>query len=249
MAGSKASPRIKQARIIWILIALGYLTVWFVPFMSDFSGTGAGAAEARSILRDHSQFKWYVIPFLLVVINFFSDEVKKKNWAGILAALAFFLMDGFNEIWNGLFYTATADYAAVWMCAYPTAYEPLMGWNIEIIFMFLLMGIASTKVLPEDKDGMIFGWLNNRHFYAIIMAWMCVVVEIILNLIGALVWNYWWWCPTFPWLVFLIGYLPFWEIAFLVYDLPDTRSQVKVVSGMAVAVVAALAVFIPMGWI
>ncbi len=174
------------------------------------------------------------------------DEVRSKNWAGILAGLAFFLMDAFNEIWNGLFCTATGGYAAVWMCVYPTSYEPLMGWNIEIIFMFLMMGIASTKLLPEDKNLMLFGKINNRHFFAFIMAWACVIVEIILNKCGALVWNYWWWSAEFPWLIFLAGYFPFWEISYYVYDLETTRDQVKVVSIMTLMVLIAFIVLIPM---
>ncbi|MBU0995810.1 MAG: hypothetical protein KJ737_25220 [Proteobacteria bacterium] len=243
------TPRVKQAKVIWAIIALSYITVWIIPLTCRFDGVGEGTKAARSILRDYTQFKWYVIPFLLVVLNFFFDEVRRKNWAGILAGLSLFLMDVFNEIWNGLFYTATGGYAAVWMCQYPTAYQPLMGWNIEIIFMFLMMGIASTKLLPEDKDMMIFGKINNRHFIAFIMAWICVVVEIILNMCGALTWNYWWWQADFPWLIFLIGYLPFWEISYFVYDLPDVRSQIRFVGLMAAILFIALVIFIPLGWV
>jgi len=250
MTEIKKTPRVKQAKIIWTLMALTYIGVWLIPVFTNFTGKGTGTDEAESVLRVYTNFKWYVIPFLLVVINAYANEIRTKNWAGVLAALAFFLMDAFNEIWNGLFHTATGGFAAVWQCGYPTAYEPLMGWNIEIIFMFLLMGIASTKMLPEDKEEMmIFGKINNRHVHAFIMAWFCVLVEIILCVIGALKWNYWWWQPDFPWIIFVIGYWPFFEIAYFVYDLPDTKQQVKVVGTMATLVVIALAVFIPLGWI
>jgi len=249
MTTNKMTHRVKQAIFIWIIIALSYIIVWTIPAYVDFTGKGEGSEQAAAILRDCGQFKWYVITFFLVVLNLFIDEAKKKNWGGILAGLAFFLMDAFNEIWNGLFYTATGGYAAVWMCSFPTSYQPLMGWNIEIIFMFLIMGISATKLLPEDKEAMVFGKINNRHLIAFIMAWLCVIVEIILNRCGALVWDFWWWKPEFPWLVFLVGYLPFWEISFLVYDLEDTKAQVKVVGAMAGILLAASVIFGSLGWI
>ncbi len=246
---SNSSTGLKQKRIIWAIIGLTYLGVWLIPVFSSYNGKAPGTLESEKILRDYSQFKWYVIPFLLVVINAFSDEIRKKNWSGVMAALAFFFMDAFNEIWNGLFHTATGGYSAVWMCGYPTAWQPLMGWNIEIIFMFLLMGIVSTKTLDEDKDKLLFGRLNNRHVMAFFMAWLCVIVEIILNAIGALKWNYWWWQPDFPWIIFLIGYLPFFMVAYHVYDLPTTKQQVRFVSIMGTVIILSLAVFIPLGWI
>lgn len=249
MTAAESSLRLKQTRIVWGIIALTYIGVWLIPMFTSYTGKGAGTAEAEAILRDHGQFKWYIIPLLLVVINAFSDEIRRKNIGGIMAGLAFFFMDAFNEIWNGLFHTATGGFAAVWQCTYPTAYEPLMGWNIEIIFMFLLMGIASTKLLPEDKDMAVFGKINNRVFFAFVMAWLCVFVEIILNWIGALQWNYWWWQPEFPWIIFLIGYWPFFMIAYLVYDLPSTEAQAKVVGTMGALILISLAVFIPLGWI
>lgn len=249
MSGNDSSIRIKQKKIIWAIIGITYVGVWLIPFFTTYQGKATGTAEAEAILRDYGQFKWYVIPLLLVVINAYSDEIRNKNWSGVLAGLAFFLMDAFNEIWNGLFHTATGGYAAVWMCKYPTAYEPLMGWNIEIIFMFLLLGLASTKLLPEDKEKLVFGRINNRHLTAFVMAWLCVFIEIILNLIGALQWNYWWWQPNFPWILFIIGYWPFFMVAYHVYDLPTTKQQVRFVSIMGALVIIALAVFIPLGMI
>jgi len=39
------------------------------PAFTKYSGLGEGSAEALAILRDGAQFKWYVIPLLLVVLN------------------------------------------------------------------------------------------------------------------------------------------------------------------------------------
>ena len=38
------------------------------------------ASQALSILRDPSQFDWYVIPILVLVIYVYNVEVGKKNW-------------------------------------------------------------------------------------------------------------------------------------------------------------------------
>lgn len=240
--------RIRQDVAVWITITLGYLLVWSIPLFASYTGKGMGTETAEKALRDPTLFKWYVIPLLLVVINAYSEEVKQGNWAGIFAGLAFFLWDMFNEIWNGFFHAATGGFAAVWMCRFPTAYQPLMGWNIEIIFMFLLMGIGSTKLLPEKRDMTILG-IHNRHVVAFVMAWFCVVVEMILNLWGALVWNYPWWSVSFPWLVFLVGYLPFWEIAFYVYDLPNNSTRLTVVSAMLGVNLVLLLTGLWQGWL
>jgi hypothetical protein len=249
MEGKGFTPRVRQGIFIWIVIAVCYIAIWLIPALSGYSGQGEGAADALAILRDKNQFKWYVIPLLLVVVNMYVDEIRSKNWPGVLAGLAFFLMDAFNEIWNGLFFTGTGGYAAVWMCSFPTAYESLIGWNIEIMLMFLMLGIGSTKLLPRDKDAKVFGVINNRHFFAFVLAGICVIVEIILNAVGALKWNYWWWDASFPFLTFVNGYLPFFMIAYLVYDLPELKQQVRVVGIMAALVVISFLVFIPLGWI
>jgi len=124
-----------------------------------------------------------------------------------------------------------------------------MGWNIEIIFMFLLLGLASTKLLPADKDALVFGRINNRRFYAFIMAWLCVLVEIVLNLWGALVWNYPWWQPRFPFILFIIGYWPFFEMAFFVYDMESRKRQAIFTAAFASVLAVAMFVFIQLKWI
>jgi len=236
-----------QSVIIWSIIALAYITVWLIPLFTHYNGVASGADEAFSILRKSSLFKWYIVPLFVYVVYLYLDEIKKNNLAGICAGLSFFLMDAFNEIWNGLFYTATG-FSAVWMCSFPTAYQPLMGWNIEIIFMFLILGLASTKLLPEDRDATILG-INNRHFFAFIMAWLCVLVEILLNKWGALIWNYSWWKADFPYLIFIIGYWPFFEIAYFVYDMKNTKRQLIFTSTFALVIVISLIIFISLGLI
>lgn len=56
------------------------------------------AQQALSILRDPSNFQWYVIPFLLIVIYIDHDQIGRGNWSVVFAGLALWGMDWFNEI-------------------------------------------------------------------------------------------------------------------------------------------------------
>ncbi len=180
--------------------------------------------QGISILRDASQFQWYVIPFLLVVVHAYSVAIYNKRWSIVLGGLAFFGMDWFNETWNALVFHFTG-YAPVWGAPAKTAYLVLIGWNIEIIFMFLLMGLSAGYLLPEDKKMKIFG-IPNRILFAVVSAAACVIVEIVLNVIGVLTWDYSWWSAKFPWILFLFGYLPFFLVCYWVHDMASVKKQV-----------------------
>ena len=205
--------------------------------------------QALSILRDPAQFKWYIIPLLLIVIFVYTKEMSNRNWSAVLAGLAFWGMDWFNEIWNSLVFYFT-QYAPVW-CAPggDTGYLILIGLNIEITFMFLIMGLMSTFLLPEYKWMKILG-VNNRILIAGFMSVLCVAVEVLLNLAGALTWDYSWWNVGSPWLIWLIGYMPFWLVAFWVYDMNTTRKQVITVSAIFAFDIICLVIFgAALGWI
>nr|MDO8111485.1 hypothetical protein [Candidatus Sigynarchaeota archaeon] len=207
------------------------------------------AAAALALLRDASQFKWYVIPLLLIVIYVYAVEAEKKNWPGIMAGLAFWGLDMFNEIWNSLIFHFT-NYAPFWSEIGPTAYQLLIGLNIETTFMFAIMGIVSTKMIPKDKDAKLFGRVPNRLVVAIFMAVLCVVVEIFLHFANALTWDYWFWSLQCPWLIILVGYFPFWFIAFKVFDARDMKTRVKWVAPILLVDLACIVVFMGiLGWI
>ena len=91
------------------------------------------AMEAMSILRDGSQFQWYVIPMLAYTFYIYGTEIEKKNWNLVFAGLAFWGMDWFNEIWNALVFHFT-NYAPVWATPGDTAFQILIGLNIEICY-------------------------------------------------------------------------------------------------------------------
>ncbi len=199
------------------------------------------ASEALKILRDASQFQWYVIPIFALIVYVYAVEIERRNWSLVFAGLAFWGMDWFNEIWNGLVFHFT-QYAPVWGAPGKTAFLLLIGLNIEICFMFAIAGIAFGKTLPADKKLKILG-LPNRLFFAIVGSIFCVFIEVLLNLANALTWDYSWWSVSAPWLIFLIGYLPFFLVSFWVFDMESVRKKIYTVSAILGFDIACLVVF------
>jgi uncharacterized membrane protein len=182
------------------------------------------ASEALKILRDGSLFQWYIIPLFALTVYVYAAEVERQNWSLVFAGLAFWGMDWFNEIWNGLVFHFT-QYAPVWGAPGKTAFLILIGLNIEICFMFAIAGITFAKMLPAKKRLKILG-LPNRLFFAITGSIFCVIVEILLNSVSALTWDYSWWRASAPWLIFLLGYLPFFLVSFWVFDMKSLRKKI-----------------------
>jgi len=206
------------------------------------------ASQALAILRDGSQFQWYVVALLAFVFYVYTVEVEKRNWSLVLAGLAFWGMDWFNEIWNGLVMHFTG-YAPVWGAPGKTAYLILVGLNIEIMFMFAVSGIIWTKMLLPDKKAKVLG-LPNRWVVAIAGSAFCVFVEYLLNGVGALTWDYPWWSRSAPWLIFLFGYLTFFVAAFWVYDMKTLKAKLIAVGTIWAVVIASIILFIPiLHWI
>jgi hypothetical protein len=110
--------------------------------MSDF------AIQALARLRDASNFQWYVIPLLAFVFYVYTVEAEKRNWNLVLAGLAFWGADWFNEIFNSLFFRFNG-HAPIWAEPGPSAYLILVGLNIETMFMF------AVNALTWD-----WGWWN-----------------------------------------------------------------------------------------
>jgi hypothetical protein len=206
------------------------------------------ARQALGILRDGGQFQWYVISLFALVVYVYAVEIERQNWNLVFAGLAYWGMDWFNEIWNGLVFHFT-QYAPVWGAPGKTAFLILIGLNIEITFMFAIAGIAFGKLLPRDKHLKVLG-LPNRLFFAVAGSIFCVFVEILLNSVGALTWDYSWWSAGAPWLIFLIGYLPFFLVSFWVHDMEKIRSKVMAVGTILGLDIVALIVFGGvLGWI
>ena len=187
-------------------------------------------------LRDLSTLQWFVIPFLAIIFYIYAFEIKKAkqtgNWNVILCGLTVFGMDFFNETWNGWVCWFTQD-QAFWTTPGPTALRVMVGWNIEIIFMFLINGIVFGHFLEDNAEAKILG-LNNRWFYAIILAMFCVFIEIILNIAGMLTWVYPFWNRTLGgvWLIFLIGYFHFYVACILILKIKSSNKRWLAIAGI-----------------
>lgn len=212
------------------------------PAVTDFT------LDAERILREPSTFKWYVVTLLVLVLYVYTVEVERRRWDIVLAGLAFWLADWINEIVNALILHCT-DRAPVWAVTGDTAYLILIGLGIEISFMFAIGGVIYAKSLPVDRDLRILG-MPNRLAIGLGFSIFAVAVEELLHATGYFHWEYWWWNDTFPFPIVVFGYLWFFLIAAYVYDLPDDRARLRVVSAMAALVATALVVFGPvLEWI
>jgi hypothetical protein len=209
--------------------------------------------QALQGLRDLHTLKWYVIPLLAIVFYIYIVEIKKAkasgNWDAIFAGLTLFGMDFINETWNGWVLHFT-QYSAFWTTPGETALRTMVGWNIEIMFMFAISGIIYYHTLTENKDIKILG-LPEKWFWAIGYAVFCVFVECLLNIGGLLVWEYPWWNLSFKgvWLIFLIGYFHFYVAIILVLSLKSIRNKILAVSALyGIAIVMNIIGLGILGW-
>lgn len=209
--------------------------------------------RALTGLRDLSSLKWYVIPLLAIVFYIYTSEIKKArgsgNWNVVLAGLTVFGMDFVNETLNGWVLVLTGR-SALWTAPGETALRTMVGWNIEIMFMFAISGMIYANTVEDDPKKRIAG-IPNRWFWAIGYSAFCVFVEVYLNRAGLLIWEYSFWNGTFAgvWLIFLFGYFHFYVAALLVMAAKKLRTKIIAVSGMyATAVVLNVIGLGVLGW-
>lgn len=212
--------------------------------MSEYS------ESALEILRRPDlTMKWYIIPIFLIVLYLFAKEVKAKNYNIVFGAMALWGMDLFNEIWNSIVFHASG-FAPVWgtpMGIGDTSLLILIGYNLEISLMFLVMGLLACSLLPSDKKMKILG-VNNRIVFALVNTLFAVIVECFLNYAGILTWEYGWWSIKVPYLIFLIGYLPFFSMAYFVHDLDTIKKKSIVVGSILGFDLLLLIIFGAIGW-
>ena len=178
-------------------------------------------------IRDLSMVKWYVIPLLMIVMYIYAKEIKAArtsgNWNAVFAGLTLFGVDFFNETWNGWVMHFTQR-SAFWTTPGDTALRVMVGWNIEIIFMFLLAGLVYYHTLSESTTEKIMG-IPEKWFWAIGFSAFAVLVECLLNIGGHLVWEYPFWFLSFKgiWLIFFFGYFHFFCAIILVISLKSMK--------------------------
>lgn len=200
--------------------------------------------------------KWYIVPLFVIWLFLIVNEIRQKRFSVVFGAAAFWLWDVFNETWNAMVYATTGQ--PVWgtTAAGDSALQILVGYNIEISFMFFILGMLTCKLLKtsEGYEGEGFfdankNWLddpNNMYYKAnkkkseltpeeyktkvkailgrigviVFGSIAAVIIEILLNKCNVLTWEKPWWQPNFPFILFLIGYVPFYVAAVVIHDLP-----------------------------
>jgi hypothetical protein len=204
-------------------------------------------------LRDLSMVKWYAIPLLSLVFYIYTREMKEAhqtgNWDAVLAGLTVFGIDFFNETWNSWVMVLTGR-SAFWTTPGDTALRIFVGWNLEIIFMFLILGIIYYHSLT-GKPGLKILGLPEKWFWAVSFSATCVFIECLLNMGNHLVWEYSFWNLSFGgvWLIFLIGYFHFFCGAILVITRKTMKAKVGIVAAIyAVAIVMNVIGLGVLGW-
>lgn len=207
-------------------------------------------------LQTASTFKWYIVPLFVALFYCVWKNLRAKRYSVVFGGVAFWLWDVFNETWNSMVYATTGQ--PVWgtTMAGGSAFQILIGYNIEISFMFMFLGMATCYMLsvtPGYEGDKFFDankdWLSDPHnmYYKanvrmkdlspeerkikwkailgrlsviVLGSISAVIIEIILNRLGVLTWEKPWWQPNFPFILFLIGYVPFFVAAVVIHDLP-----------------------------
>jgi hypothetical protein len=166
----------------------------------------------------------------------------------VIAGLAFWSMDWFNELVNSAIFHVS-DRAPLWTVTGDTSYLILIGLNVEISMLFLISGVAFVKTLPADRGLRILG-VPNRWLAVFAFSCFCVLVELFLESTGYFTWEYWWWNTPFVPLIVVFGYMTFFAIAAWVFDMGDNRRKQLRVVGTVAAVDVALGVgFGLAGWL
>ncbi|MCI7530161.1 MAG: hypothetical protein SOV23_05865 [Eubacteriales bacterium] len=224
-------------------------------------------------LQNPQGLKWYIIPLFVIWLYLIVNEIKHKRYSVVFGAAAFWLWDVFNETWNSMVYATTGQ--PVWgtTAAGGSALQILIGYNIEISFMFFILGMMTCRMLKttEGYEGEGFwdankNWLddpNNIYYRANVLSKnlspderktkrkavlsrmalivggsiAAVIIEILLNKCNVLTWEKPWWQPEFPFILFLIGYVPFYVAAVLIHDLPRKWQLVGLGCILAVVVI------------
>ncbi len=207
----------------------------------------AATNEALRQVRDPHLFKWYAVALLGLVIYAYAVEVERGRWDVVAAGLAVWFADWFNEIINGVILHAS-NTAPLWATTGPTAYQFLVGLNVEISFMFALAGIVYAKMLPVDRSVRILG-MPNRLAVALGLSIVSVAVELFLHATGTFHWHYWWWNTPFVLLIIIFGYLWFYLFAAWVYDAPPRKRWTRLGTLVAIDVVMALVFGVALGWL
>ena len=195
---------------------------------------------AKAAVRSTANFNWTFIAILAFVVMIYVDEIHKKNYKAIAAALMLYSVHWLYEIANAVI-CHFSGYALWTVSPESTSFILLIGVSWELSMMFAIAGFTS-KLLPADKNLKILG-MNNRVAFAIGSAFFFSLVEIFLAWTPAFIWVYPWW-GAIP--VFITTYIPFFVGAYLVYDQPRKKQWITVGTLVGLNIIL-LCVLVPLG--
>ena len=207
--------------------------------------------DAYSVLRSTVNMQWYVVPLIVLIFWIYSIEIKKRNKNKVLLAICFFCMEFIWEMSNALV-AYFSGYSGFWLCSTDTAFMITVGYCIEISFFFAIAPFIIYNFLDgcdKDDEWSIFGIkINNRRVIPLLFGLMCVIVEVLLNFGGLLIWEWWWWSWYFPFLQIFVYSAPMYIVTYF-YDKDDTDLLKKATPLIITATIGLFIVFVGLGWI
>jgi hypothetical protein len=208
--------------------------------------------KALSGLRDLSTLQWYAVPLLAIVFYIYTMEIKKAreggDWNPLAAAIAIFGADFLNESWNG-WVLVLSGRSALWTAPGPTALRTTVGWNIEIMFMFALLGFIFYHSLSRKPGARILG-LPEAWAIGLGYSIVCVAIECCLNAARLLAWEYPFWSRSLGgvWSVLIVGYFWFFAWAILAISRKAPKAKFLVASAPWAAAIILNVVAACLGW-
>ena len=217
-------------------------------FWGDGSDLSKSLVESIQV-RSTDNFNWTFIFILAVVFYVYWSELHKKKYDVVFAGLALYGVHWLYEICNaviGHFF----KYPLWSVSNESTTFILLIGVCWELSMMFMLAGIISFKMLPEDRNKRYFAkdgkkGISCKLVGAIEMALLFALVESFLAATSnhSFIWVYKWW-GVLP--VFITTYIPFFLASNYVPDMePAKRNRFLITIWSAVAIL--LIVLIPLG--
>jgi len=203
--------------------------------------------QVLGILRSTENLQWYIVPLITLVVYIYNLELEKKNFDRVVMGIYFFATSGVcMEIINALVLHFTG-YSALWTTPGRSAYVIYAGWNAEIFFLAAVGGVSVLTGLPE-KSANILG-INNRLVLPVVWAVAAVIVEVLLNRAGILVWEYRHW--RWPNIYFMILWwaVPYYLLLWL-YDNLGTRAKgILAASSISLAVCCHVVFAVVLKWV
>ncbi|MEW5735444.1 MAG: hypothetical protein AB1921_11345 [Thermodesulfobacteriota bacterium] len=199
--------------------------------------------QALSILRDPSQFQWYILIALGLVLYAYASEIRHRNWDAVLMGLLFSAGELLWEMINSLILHFTG-FSSLWTTPGSSAYLILSGLNIEIFFLFSLAGVVLVLLLQafdDQPEAKVLG-VSYKIFVPLCLGLLGVFVECFLNRAGALVWVYRFWNFPHIWIIAINYLTPFFLCAWGHFAL-SRQTKKRLLAVLAAANVVCWVVF------